>query len=150
MKAALAKDSTQLTIEHIEIEEKQAKIKVLTAELEKRFKAVALGIERNKFAAINNKSYSYVSEILNTNTPEELSDDPDKRRKQFPQSFVAASIIENPEKFMEEIINFLCDLLSYEYPKKKSALTAKEELEYIKEIIKDKKLQPIFPEVICR
>ena len=148
MKAASVKDSTQITIEHIEIEEKQAKVKVLCSELEKRFKAVALGIDRNKFAAINNKSYSYVSEILNTNTPEDLGDD-EKRRKQFPQSFVAASIIENPEKFMEEVVNFLCDFLGYDYPKKKSPFTAEEELEYIKEIIRERKLQTIFPEVIC-
>jgi len=126
----------QLTFKDVEIGEKQARIKILSAELERRLKAVALSIDRQIFSAVNDKSYSYMSEILNTNNEDAA--------KPYQVKFIPSLTIENPKRFKEEVIDFLCELCGYSSPEKKKDLTPEEELTLIKKKIQDHGLQKIF------
>ena len=130
----------QMSFKDIEIQEKQAKVKAMAAELDKRLKAVAYSIERHLFATLNDKSYSYINEILNTNNEES--------QKPFQVKFIPSLIIEQPNKFKEEVIDFLCEMAGYESPEKKRDLTPEEELTLLKNKIKEHGLEPLFKEVL--
>ncbi|OGW08938.1 MAG: hypothetical protein A2W75_06830 [Nitrospinae bacterium RIFCSPLOWO2_12_39_15] len=122
----------------IEIQQKQAKIKELASELEKRLKSVAHAINRDEFANLNGKSYSYISEILNSNNED--------GQKPFQIKFIPSLIVEKPEIFKAEIIDFLCELCGYESPEKKKTLTTEQELALLKRKIKEHGLEKIFTE----
>ena len=126
----------QMTIRDIEIQEKQGRIKALAAELDRRLKAVAFSIDRHEFATLNDKSYSYIAEILNTNNED--------GQKPFQVKFIPCLITENPEKFKEEVIDFLCELAGYISPEKKRNLTPADELNLIKQKIKAHGLEALF------
>lgn len=126
----------QLTFKDVEISEKQARVKALAAELDRRLKAVALSLDRQNFAAINDRSYSYISEILNTNCEDSA--------KPFQVKFIPAEIIEAPEAFKRDVLDFLCDLCGYEHPEKKRDMTPEEELRQLKDQIKQHKLEKVF------
>ncbi len=130
----------QMNIRDIEIQEKQGRIKAMAAELDRRLKAVALAIDRQVFAVLNDRSYSYISEILNTNN--------ENGQKPFQTKFIPSLILENPEKFKIEIIDFLCDLAGYESPEKKRKMTSDEELRMLKRKIYEHGLEPVFREVL--
>lgn len=129
----------QMTFDDVEVSRKQAEAKSLASELDRRLKAVALSIDRHKLAAINDKSYSYISEILNTNNEE--------GQKPFQTKFIPSLIIENPDKFKSEVIDYLCELAGYASPEKKREMTPEEELALLKKKIKEHGLEPIFKEV---
>ncbi len=130
-------DTVQLTFRDVEIGEKQARVKALHAELDRRLKFVGNAIDRHTFAAINDKSYSYMGGVLNTNNEEAA--------KPFQISFIPAEIIESPELFMKEVVNFLTDLCGYEpSPGKKSKLTPEQELKALKDKIKNHGLEKLF------
>jgi hypothetical protein len=126
----------QLTLKDVEVQEKQGRARALAAELDRRLKAVALGLDRHDFAAINDKSYSYMCEILNTNNED--------GQKPFQAKFIPSLIIESPEAFKEQVIDFLCELTGHKPPEKKSPLSAEEELELIKRKIKSHGLEALF------
>lgn len=125
----------QLTFKDVEIGEKQARVRALAAELDRRLKTVALSLDRQNFAAINDKSYSYISEILNTNCEDS---------KPFQVKFIPAEIIEAPDVFKREVIDFLCELCGYSSPEKKKDLTPEQELAEIKQRIKAHGLETLF------
>jgi len=126
--------------EEVIIQQKQVRIKVLACELEKRLKAVALSIPREAFALVNDKSYSYVSEILNTNSEE--------GQKPYQVKLIPSLTTENPDKFTEEVINWLCDLCGREHPEKRKEMTPEEELRLLKRKIREHKLESIFEEAV--
>ena len=127
---------SQGDLEEVVIQQKQVRIRVLAGELERRLKTVAHSIPRETFALVNDKSYSYVSEILNTNSEE--------TQKPYQVKLIPSLITENPERFAEEVINWLCDLCGREHPQKKRELTPVEELALLKQKIKDHKLERLF------
>ena len=126
----------QMTFKDIEIQQKQAKIRELAAELDRRLKAVAVGIERKHLATLNDKAYSYISEILNSNN--------EAQQKPFQLSLVPSLILENPEAFKTEIIDFFCELCGHESPEKKRILTPVDELAALRRKIKEHGLEKVF------
>ena len=124
----------QMAFEDIEIQQKQAKVRELASELDRRLKEVAHGIERKHLATLNDKSYSYISEILNTNGDQ----------KPFQVSLIPSLIIENPDAFKRVIIDFLCELIGHKAPEKKKELCPEEELAIIKQKIEEHGLAKIF------
>ena len=126
-------------LDEILIQQKQAKIAVLVSELERRLKAVALGISRETFAALNDRSYSYVSQILNTNSED--------AQRPFQVSLIPSLVEECPDRFVEEVINWFCDLCGFEHPARKKSLTPEEELEIYKRKIKEHRLEPLFDDI---
>lgn len=126
----------QITFEDIELQAKQARLKAAGHELDRRCKAVALSLNRSELAAVNDLSYSYISEMLNTNN--------EQKQKPWQMSLIPSLAVENPERFAEEVLFFLCDLCGREYPEKKRDLTVEEELTAYKRIIKDRGLEPLF------
>jgi hypothetical protein len=120
----------------MELEEKQKRIEYLAGELDRRFKDITYSIGRSQFANLMNMSYSYISEILNTSGIQ----------KPFQAGMIPALIVERPEKFMEVIVNFVCDLTRYEHPEKKPELPPKQELDVLKNKLKSKGLDALFPE----
>jgi len=129
--------NNQLTFKDIEMAEKQAQVKLLAADIQRRLKATGLGIDRHTFAAINDKSYSYISEILNSNNED--------GSKPFPANFIPTEIIEVPDLFMKEVWNPIAELCGHQpSPGKKRGLTAEEELSEIKEKIVTHGLEKIF------
>lgn len=129
----------QLSLRDVEIQEKHGRARALAAELDRRFKAVALGIDRDEFAAINDRSYSYMSEILNTNNED--------GQKPFQAKFIPSLIIESPDAFKEQVIDFLCELAGYKPPEKKSPLSAEEELALYKRKIRERGLEVLFKDL---
>lgn len=126
----------QMDFNDVEIQEKQARIRFLAAEVDRRLKAVALTVDRHRLATLNDKSYSYISEILNTNNED--------GQKPFQIKFIPSLLIERPEEFKSQVIDFLCELTGYLPPKKKSLLTPEEELCLYRKIISEHGLEPIF------
>ena len=126
----------QLTFKDVEIGEKQARAKILAIEIERKLKSVALTLDRQTFSAINDKSYSYMSEILNTNNED--------GSKPFQVKFIPSIIIESPDTFMKEVGFFICDLCGYEKPDKKKNMTPEEELAAIKRKIHDHGIEKLF------
>jgi hypothetical protein len=118
------------------IEQRQLRTKLLAGELDKRLKGVALGIDRHRLALINDKSYSYISEILNTNSEE--------TQKPFQVKLIPSLIIEAPDRLMTEVVGWICDLAGYAAPEKKRVMSTEEELMIIKKKIALHGLQAIF------
>ncbi|HDZ62535.1 MAG TPA: hypothetical protein ENH40_05260 [Nitrospirae bacterium] len=129
----------QMSLKDIDIPEKRARAEELAAELDRRLKAVALQSDRNTIAAINDKSYSYFSDILNTNN--------ERAQRPFQVKFIPSLLIENPEKFKEEVIDFLCEICGYEPPEKKRKLEAEEKLNLIERRIENHGLEKIFEDI---
>lgn len=129
----------QMDFRDIELQEKQARAQAMAAELDRRLKAVALTMDRQTFATLNDKSYSYISEILNTNS--------EAGQKPFQIKFMPSLFIEKPEVFKEIVIDWLCDLIDHNHPEKKKRLTPEEELALYKKLIRDKGLDPLFKDV---
>lgn len=126
----------QIGFSDIEIQEKQARIRTVAAELDRRLKAVALTIDRQRLATLNDKSYSYISEILNTNNED--------GQKPFQVKYIPSLLVEKPEEFKTLIVDFFCELTDHFPPEKKTPLTPEEELRAYKKIIKEHGLEPIF------
>lgn len=130
----------QLTLSDIEIQEKQARIKVIAAELDKLYKGVALSMDRPHFATLIDKSYTYVNDILNTNNEE--------GQKPFQAYMIAALIVETPKLFTEMVLSYINNLCNLKAPEKRSELTPEEELKFIKNKIKAHGLEPLFKEKV--
>jgi len=131
----------QMTFRDVEIGEKQARVKVLATYIQRRLKAAALSIDRHTFAAINDKSYSYISDIVNTNNED--------GSKPFPVNFIPAEIIEAPDVFMKEVWNPIAELCGHQpSPGKKSPLSAEEELKELKAKIRAHGLEKVFDESV--
>lgn len=126
----------QGTFEEIEIAEKVAKAKALGCERERRLKGVALSIDRKTLATILDVSYSYLSDVLNTNN--------EAGQKPIPHKWHGAIMLLAPEKYMQEVATFDEDVCGYDHPDKKRDLTPEEELKAIKEKIKKHGLESIF------
>lgn len=107
----------QLSLSDVELQEKQARIRALAAELDALYKGVAAGIGRRQFAALTDKSYTYINEILNTNGD----------GKPFQPEMIAALLVEAPDEFFMTVVNFMCESAAREYPRKKRLMTAEEE-----------------------
>lgn len=127
----------QITLNDVEMSQKQAKVRALAQELDRRLKYVANSIERKHFAAICDKTYGYMGNVLNTNNPEAA--------KPFQVDFIPAEIIESPDLFMKEIWNPVAEWCSYKPSAgKQSKLTPEQELEAIKNKIHEHGLEKIF------
>jgi len=129
-------ESNQMTFDDMELKSIQAQVEVMAAELDRRRKDVAYCIGRKRFGLIIDKAPSYVNEILNTNG----------LQKKFQPEMEPALIIENPDKYAEQVINYLCDMTGYEHPQKKAKKPPEEELRELKKALKAKGLDPAFPE----
>jgi hypothetical protein len=116
--------------EDIFIQSAIAKNKAIAAELDKRCKEVAGSVDSQKLATLNDVTYQYIREMLNTNgeqRPWQL--------KMLPSLIQAA-----PEKFVDVILFWFCDLCGYNPPEKKKELTTEEELKLLKSKIKEMQL----------
>ncbi|MDF1536085.1 MAG: hypothetical protein P1S46_06215 [bacterium] len=122
----------------LEIQERATRNKVLAAELDRRFKGVAHSIDRQDLASILDVSYSYLSEILNTNG----------EQKRFKTHHIPALVLENPDLFMSEVVGFLCEAAGYNPPEKKRTLTPEEELARLMKKIRERGLEPLFTDIM--
>lgn len=118
---------------------KQQRVTDIDLELQRRIKATALSVDRNTFADATGKAYSTVAEILNTRADVRLA----------PTQFIAANIVEAPELFIAEVINYLLELVECEPAKKKPApkkqtKTPEEQLAEIKKQIHSHGLEKLF------
>ena len=129
----------QLTLKDVEISEKKARAESLAADLDRRLKVAALAADRGTIAAINDKTYSYMSDILNTNN--------ENNQRPFQVKFIPSLIIENPKVFKEEVIDFLCDLCGYETPEKKKHLSDEEKIIKLERRIKQHGLEKLFDDI---
>jgi len=122
--------------EDLFIAQKQAMVKELASELDRKCKEVAYSIKSAELAIVNDVSYQYIREILNTNGDQ----------KPFQLKLVPSLIILNPEKFVETVLYYLCDLCGYEHPEKKRKLTPEEENKIIKQKFKEHGLTSLLRE----
>jgi hypothetical protein len=127
---------SQLTFKDIEIHEKQAKVKAVTAELDRLYKEATSAINRNHFAAICDKSYTYISEVLNSNN--------EASQKPYQPLMIAALIVEAPEAYSKIVDTYIHQLIGYKPPEKQSLLTPAEELEALKKKIVEHGLEKVF------
>jgi len=133
----MAGNDNQMAFRDMEIKEKATRTKALAAELDRRFKGVAHSLDRQDLASILDVSYSYLSEILNTNG----------EQKPFKCHHIPALILENPDLFINEVIGFLCEIAGYYPPLKRKALTPEEELEKITKRIHQHGLESLFADI---
>lgn len=126
----------QMTLSDVEIQEKAARAHALGQELERRIKAVAHGIERKRLAALIDRSYSYVNEMLNTNS--------EQSQKPWQIVFSGALLVEAPDLFVEMVMTFVAEVCGYEVPRKKRPLTPEEELRELWEKIRAHRLEGLF------
>jgi hypothetical protein len=124
--------------EDIEAAERQARVKVISAELDRRYKMVARQ-NRKLFAELNDISPSYSNEILNSNNED--------NSKPFPAKMIASLILIDPNLFKTECLDFQGDLCGYVPADAKRKLTPEEELAEYKRIITEHKLDPLFEKV---
>lgn len=124
----------QLNLADVELQMKQARIKAIAAELDTLYKGVAAGIGRKQFAALTDKSYTYINEILNSNSD----------GKPFQPEMIAALMVEAPDEFFMTVINFMCELSDREYPRKKRPMTAEEEVQCLWNKIRAHNLEKLF------
>lgn len=127
---------TQLSFEDMELKTIQAQVEVMAAELDRRRKDVAYCVGRKRFGLIIDKAPSYVNEILNTNG----------LQKKFQPEMEPALIAENPDKYVELVVNYLCDLCGYQHPEKKAKKPPEQELRELKKALKQKGMDVLFPE----
>jgi len=125
---------TQLTLKEIEIAEMQARVKSVSCAFERLCKEISRGLNRHDLADSVDRSYSYISDILNTN----------QDGKPFTMYLLIATCLINPDMFRDNILKFLNELAGCYPPKKIRPLTADEELRLIKRKIKEHGLEPIF------
>ena len=131
-------NDNQMVFRDLELQERATRNKVLAAELDRRFKSVGHSVDRQDLAAILDVSYSYLSEILNTNG----------EQKRFKSHHIPALVLENPDLFMVEVVGFLCEVAGYKPPEKKRTLPAEEERDNLLKKIRQHGLERIFEEVI--
>lgn len=124
----------QTTIREVEISQLQAQVKIMTEEFERICKEAGRSVNRNDLAASVDKSYSYISDILNTN----------QDGKPFTLYLLIATCLLNKNIFRDAILGFLNEIGECYPPKKIRPLTAEEELREIKQKIKEHGLEPIF------
>jgi hypothetical protein len=129
-------ESNQMSFDDMELKSVQAQMEVIAAELDRRKKEIAYCIGRKRFGLLIDKAPSYVNEILNTNG----------LQKKFQPEMEPALILENPDKFKEIIIDYLCDLCGYQHPEKKAKLPPEQELKQLKRELKARGLDKVVPE----
>ncbi len=129
-------DKNQTSFEDMELEQLQKQVEFIAGELDRRKKDLAYCIGRKELAASSGLSYSYISEILNTSG----------NQKPFPDSLEPVLILKTRDKYKERIIDFLCDLTSYEHPEKKAKKPPEQELKELKKALKAKGMDVLFPE----
>ncbi len=132
----MAEDGNQMAFRDLEIQELMTRAKTLAGELDRRLKEVAYGIDRKDLAAVNDLSYSYISEILNTNGDQ----------KQIRTSMIPSLALLAPDRFVEAL-GFLCEIAGYNPPKKKNPLTSEQELTRVKRRIRERGLEPLFEDL---
>ena len=128
----------QGTFEDIAIQELTARAKALGHEWEKRLKAVALSVNRTRLATICDVSYSYLSDIINTNN--------EAGQKPWPTKLTGALMVLAQDRLMEEAVDFVCDVCGRQPTERKRALTPEEELKRMWEIVRQHGLQSLFQE----
>jgi hypothetical protein len=114
-------------LEGVIIAQEQARIKALSDEFDRRCKQAASGIKQVRLATLNGVTFQQISKMLNTNGHQ------DELRK----GYIPSIAIENPDKFAEEVLFFLCDLCGREHPPKKHKLTAGERLKQLEEVLRE-------------
>lgn len=124
----------QLGFRDLEIQEQMIRCCTLAADLDRRLKDVAYSIDRKDLAMVNDISYSYLSEMLNTNGDQ----------KPFKTPMIPSLLLLAPDLFAQEVLGPLCDLAGYEMPEKKRLLTPEEELKKLKRRIREHGLEPLF------
>lgn len=129
-------NAVQMTLADIELQEKQARIKAVAAELDRLYKGCAATIGRKHFAALCDKSYTYINEILNSNNEQEA--------KPFQAGMIAALLVEAPDAFFTSVVGYMCDLADREYPRKKRPMTAEDEVKFLWRTIKAHGLEKLF------
>lgn len=125
-------------LEEVRVVQEQAKIKALQGELDRLCKQAAYGVKMERLATLNDVTFQAISKMLNTNGEQTC----------WNQKYTLSIAIENPDKFAETVLFFLCDLCGREHPDKKRKLTEKEELKALKAIIREKQLDPLFKGLI--
>jgi formate-dependent nitrite reductase cytochrome c552 subunit len=127
------------TREEREMQQLAARAKELGEEREERVKAAARQIDRKTFAAACDISYSYASDILNTNGK--------VTAKPWQEWMTGVLILLNPEGYMAEVAAFDAEHCGYDKPLKKRKLTPEEENKVVKERIKLHGLGPLFKDL---
>jgi hypothetical protein len=130
----------QGTFEDIELQEKITRARVTGCERERRLKGVALTIDRKTLSAYLDVSYSYVSEVLNTNN--------EAGQKPMPTKWHGAIMLLAPERYMSEVAAFDEDVCGYEHPPKKRQLTVKELFEKVVERIDQCHIEKLFEDIL--
>lgn len=125
--------SIQLNFDDAEKAKLQAEIKSIYEEFDIICKSASREIDRTLFSAIVNKSYSTVSDILNSN----------EKGGSYPVIYLIATAILIPDRFRETILEFLAYISNSQPPEKKKALMPEEELKILKQRIRDHKLESI-------
>ncbi len=124
----------QLTLKEVEIAELQTRVKTVTEAFERTCREIARATNRHDLSAAVDKSYSYVSDILNTN----------QDGKPFTLYLLIATCLLNKDLFRDSILKFLNELADCYPPKKIRPMTAEDELRLLKRKIKEHGLEPIF------
>lgn len=122
----------QGTFEEVEIAQKVVKARALGCEREKRLKGVAAAIDRKMLAATLELSYTYVSDVLNSNN--------EAGQKPIPHKWHGAIQMLAPDLYMKEVASFDEDVCGYQHPEKKRPLTPEEENRMFRQGLKDMKL----------
>ncbi len=123
----------QMGFPEIVIQAGAARTKALAAELDHDAKEAARGCDRQLLASYLDLSYSYLSEVLNTNG----------EGKPFKLGMLAGLAELDPKALVEKFITPLLDHCGYEPPVPRAMLTTEQELQRIKERIRAHKLESV-------
>lgn len=130
----------QGTFDDIMVEERALRYKRLSFDYEQKCKEVAGTIKRDRLAALCNVTYSYMSDVLNSNDPE--------HQKQWQHKWDIVLAQERPDEYRTIVLSFLAELSNSEKPEKKRKMTPEEQLLLLKRVIYDKGLDSIFKDVL--
>jgi hypothetical protein len=126
----------QGTFEELAVQEQAGKAKAFGAELERRLKGVAAGIDRKHLAAVCDVSYSYMSEVLNSNNED--------HQKRWQICFTGALMVLAPDLLAQEALDFVLEVIGRKPSEEKPRMSAEEELRLLKEKIAKHGLEAIF------
>lgn len=136
----------QLTFKNLQRSQLMSQVKAVASEFDSLCRMTTREIDRADFAAIVDKSYSTVSDVLNSNL-DYLNGDDGGKRLQYPLLYLITLAIVKPDRFRETVLKFLADITCTETPRKKRERTHEEENHLIWRIIKSHQLEPLFEEI---
>jgi hypothetical protein len=117
----------QGTFDELLVQEKEVKTQWIANERQGLCREVASAIDSKELAAICGCSYQYIRAMLNGNG----------ERKPWNHEFDGALMILRPDLYAEKVLAFDAEMTGRDDPQKKRALTPQEELDQLRQVLRD-------------